>query len=205
MEPKWLTWAKEIQAISQNGLAYTKDIFDKERFERLRELSVEIINQYTEIDNEVIRDLFCNETGYQTPKVDVRGVIIKEEKILLVKEKNDGKWTLPGGWADYNLSIKENVTKEVFEESGYRVIPQKLIALQDRNKHNQPATAYGIYKAFVECEIIEGRFIPNHETAECDFFTPSNLPPLSEGRVTKEQILLCFNSINNNLSETIFD
>jgi hypothetical protein len=119
MEHKWLEWAKQIQAIAQAGLAYSKDVYDIERFQQLRELSIEIMAEHTETNKELIRTLFANETGYQTPKVDVRGVIFQDNKILLVKEKIDKKWTLPGGWADIGLTPAEAVKKEIFEEAGF--------------------------------------------------------------------------------------
>jgi len=205
MEPKWLTWGKELQSIAQNGLTYTKDKFDEERFQRIREISVEILGEYTGIDQTKIYDLFCNEVGYQTPKVDVRGVIFEGSKVLLVKEKMDGCWSLPGGWADYNLSIKENVVKELKEEAGFNVLPIRLIALLDRNKHNEPVTAYGIYKAFVHCEIQSGEFKANTETEESAFFNLNDLPQLSLGRNTKEQIEMCFESVSKKIEYTIFD
>ncbi|MBF4692016.1 NUDIX hydrolase [Fusibacter ferrireducens] len=205
MEPKWLTWSKELQSIAQNGLTYTKDAFDKERFQRIRDISVEIIHEYTDMDQKKIKDLFCNEKGYQTPKVDVRGVIYTDHKILLVREKSDGKWSLPGGWADYNLSIKENVMKEIEEEAGLVVKPIKLIALLNRNMHNQPVTAYGVYKAFVQCEVKEGSFKANVETEESGFFEMDKLPTLSSGRVTKEQLKMCVDSIVNDVKYTLFD
>ncbi|WP_141432594.1 NUDIX hydrolase [Bacillus sp. 03113] len=205
MEPKWLSWAKQLQSIAQAGLEYSKDKYDIERFQQIRNLSVEILSEYTGISNEKIQDLFCNETGYQTPKVDIRGAIFKEDKILLVKESIDGCWSLPGGWAEFNLSIKENIVKEAKEEAGLNVVPKRLIAVLDRNKHNEPVTAYGIYKIFVLCEMIDGRFEKNIETDESGFFSIADLPPLSVGRVTKKQIEMCFESKSNDNFLPIFD
>jgi len=205
VEPKWLTWAKQLQSIAQAGLTYSKDKFDIERFQQIRDLSVDILNEYTGINNEKIMDLFCNETGYQTPKIDIRGAIFKENKILLVKESFDGRWSMPGGWAEFNLSIKENIVKEVKEESGLNVIPKRLIAVLDRNKHNEPVTAYGIYKIFVLCELIDGVFEKNTETEESGFFSLTDLPPLSVQRNTKKQIEMCFESKSHDKFFTIFD
>lgn len=195
MAPKWLEWAKELQALSQAGIAYSKDPYDIERFERIRLLSAEIMVSYTDVDDQKLRDLFCNERGYQTPKVDVRGVVVKDEAILLVKEKLDGKWSLPGGWADVGLSAKENVIKEMREEAGLIVKANKLIAVLDRNKHNYPISAYGIYKIFIHCQVISGKFEENTETAESGYFTLDHLPELSTGRVTKEQIKMCIDGV----------
>ena len=121
METKWLNWAKKLQAIAQTGLEYSKDKFDIERFEQIRALSIEIMNEYTDIDHSKIRTLFANESGYQTPKIDIRAAVFKEDKILMVREQLDDKWSLPGGWADIDLSIYENVVKESMEEAGAKV------------------------------------------------------------------------------------
>jgi ADP-ribose pyrophosphatase YjhB (NUDIX family) len=205
METKWLSWAKRLQSIAQAGLTYSKDKYDIERFQQIRDISIEILNEYTEISNEKIKDLFCNETGYQTPKVDIRGAVFKDGKILLVKESIDGRWSLPGGWAEVNLSVKENVIKELREETGLNVVPKRLIAVLDRNKHNHPITPYGIYKIFVLCELIGGVFKKNIETVESGFFSLEDLPPLSLGRVTKEQIAMCFEAKYNDNFTAIFD
>lgn len=205
MEQKWLSWAKQLQSIAQAGLEYSKDKYDLERFQQIRDISVDILNEYTEISNDKIKDLFCNEVGYQTPKVDVRGAVFKDNKILLVKESIDGCWSLPGGWAEVNLSIKENVVKEAKEEAGVTVIPKKLIAVLDRNKHNKPISAYGIYKVFVLCELIDGAFEKNIETEESGFFSLEKLPPLSLGRNNEGQIEMCFKAYTENNFIPIFD
>ena len=132
---KWLKWAMELQAIAQAGLEYSKDVFDLERFEMIRELSVEIMEEYTDVEPEKLRELFANETGYATPKVDVRGIVFSEGKILLEKEKADGKWALPGGWGDIGYSPSEVAVKEVWEESGYVVEAKRLIAVIDKKFH----------------------------------------------------------------------
>jgi ADP-ribose pyrophosphatase YjhB (NUDIX family) len=203
-ESPWLKWAIELQFIAQAGLTYSKDSFDLKRFERIREISAEIMSMKSGLSIELVRDLFCNETGFQTPKLDTRAAIFNNDKILLVKEKN-GKWSLPGGWVDVNESIKSNIIKEVKEESGFNAIPVKLIAIQDRNKHNRPLYAYGICKVFVLCEIIDGEFAPNIETDERDFFDLENLPLLATEKNNKEQIELCFQAFHSANWETIFD
>lgn len=205
MEKKWLEWAKELQSIAQAGIEYSKDKYDVERFQKIRDLSVEIISEYTEIDYSKVRDLFANESGYQTPKVDVRGAIFKGNEILLVKEKLDNKWSMPGGWADVGLSIKENVVKEAMEEAGAEIEPKRIIAVLDRQKHINDDFPYSIYKIFVECDFIKGKHIGNIETSEARFFRLDNLPELSAGRNTKEQVELCFKARKQNKFETIFD
>lgn len=142
---KWLQWAIELQSLAQAGLTYGKDIYDRERYERVREISAEILSHMSELPTETVKNLFCNETGYQTPKLDTRAAIFKDERILLVRE-NNGKWSLPGGWCDVNISVAENTIKEVKEESGLDVIAKSIIAVQDRAKHNLPIYAYGYVK-----------------------------------------------------------
>ena len=188
---KWVDLIIELQSLAQAGLTYGKDIYDKERYKRIREISAEMMSDLTELPLEKINGLFCNEIGYQTPKIDTRAVIFKEDKILLVQE-NDGTWSLPGGWCDVNVSVAENTIKEVKEESGLDVIAEKIIAVQDRTKHNLPRYAYGICKIFMLCSVIGGRFEENVETIGFDYFTEDNLPILADAKNTKEQIQMCF-------------
>lgn len=140
MEEKWLAWSKELQALAQAGLTYGKDVFDKERYTRIREISAEILSVYTKMETKEIMDIFCKETGYQTPKLDSRAVIVQNDKILLVQEK-DGRWALPGGWIDVDQSIRSNTEKEVKEEAGLDVQAIRILMLHDRNKHNEPKYA----------------------------------------------------------------
>ncbi|MEG1748062.1 MAG: NUDIX hydrolase [Tannerellaceae bacterium] len=200
----WLKWAMEMQFIGQVGITYSKDCFDRERFERIRELSAEIMSLKSGMSSDIIRGLFCNETGFQTPKLDTRAAIFESGKILLVKER-DGKWSLPGGWVDVNQSIKSNTVKEVKEESGLDVVPVRLIALQDRNKHNSPPYPYGICKAFVQCQLVGGEFKPNIETTETAFFSQEELPILAEEKNNKAQINLCFEAYNSDSWDSVFD
>ena len=160
---KWLELIIEIQSLAQNGLAYTNNVYDKERFERLRNISAEMLSMKSDLSLEKVKDLFCNEKGYQTPKLDTRAVIFKDDKILLVKE-NNGTWSLPGGWVDVLESVASNTVKEAKEETGLDVVPKRIIAIQDRNKHNKPIYAYGICNVFVLCEVIGGKFEKNIET-----------------------------------------
>lgn len=188
---KWLEWAIELQSIAQAGLTYGRDAYDRERYERIREISAEMVANKTEISLEKVKDLFCNESGYQTPKLDTRAAIFDRGKILLVRE-NDGRWSLPGGWVDVNLSVKENTVKEVKEEAGLDVTADKIIAVQDRNKHNLPVYAYGICKIFVLCSLLGGQFVSNIETTGFAYFGREELPQLAVEKNTKEQIHMCF-------------
>lgn len=202
----WLAWAMELQFIAQAGITYSKDPFDLERFQRIRDISAEIMQAKSGWNLEKVKDVFCNETGFQTPKLDTRAAIFRKNKILLVQEKNK-TWSLPGGWVDVNESIRSNTVKEVQEESGYTVKPLHLIAVQDRSKHNQPAYAYGICKVFVHCEILgeNAEFIPNHETLKRGFFPLDALPPLATEKNTEAQIRLCFQAHGADYWETVFD
>ncbi|WNS77319.1 NUDIX hydrolase [Bacillus sp. DTU_2020_1000418_1_SI_GHA_SEK_038] len=205
MSNQWLEWAKRIQAISQAGLSFSKDIYDIERYKELRKISLEIMSEYTELEMNKLRDLFANETGYQTPKVDVRGVVFKNNQILMVKENIDDKWALPGGFCDIGLSPSENVVKEIKEESGYDVIPIKLIALLDKNKHPHPPEPYHYYKIFILCEIIGGEATIGIETNNIQFFSQHNLPQLSTNRNTESQINTLFEFLRTPEKETLFD
>ena len=202
---KWLKWAIEIQSLSQIGLTYTKDVYDRERYQRLREISAEMLAKKTEVSIEKVKDLFCHETGYQTPKLDTRAAIFRNNKILLV-HKNNGTWSLPGGWCDVLESVKSNTEKEVREETGINVKAVKIISIQDRNKHNKPVYAYGVCKIFVLCEVINGKFVENIETTEIRYFSLQDLPHnLAEEKTNKEQIEMCFKAYLNENWQTQFD
>ncbi len=202
---KWVAFAVEIQSIAQAGLTYGHDKYDLERYERLREISAEMLACKTDIPLEKVKGLFCNETGYQTPKVDTRAAIFKDGKILLVHE-NNGTWSLPGGWCDVNQSIAENTRKETLEEAGLEVSTARLIAVQDRNKHNKPLYAYGIVKVFLLCSVKSGAFAENIETTESRYFSEDEIPEnLAEEKVNKEQIRMCFRANEDENWKVLFD
>jgi len=201
---QWLQWAMELQALAQAGLTYSKDVYDLERFERIRQIAAEIISAKSDIPLGIVKDLFLNEKGYQTPKIDTRAAIFEDGKILLVQEK-DGRWTLPGGWCDVNLSAAENVIKEVKEEAGLDVTAELVIAVQDREKHNWPVYANKICKIFFLCSVIGGEFVPNSETTETRYFGLEELPNLATAKVTEEQIRMCFEAKDAEHWVTRFD
>ncbi len=204
MEP-WLKWAKEIQIIAQAGLTYTSNAYDVERYERLREISAEMLEEKSDMTLDQVKNLFCSETGYQTPKIDTRAAIFKENKILLVHE-NNGTWSLPGGWCDVLESIRSNTIKEVKEETGLDVRAIKIISIQDRNKHNTPIYAYGVCKVFVLCEVVGGKFLKNIETTETEYFSLEDIPSnLASEKTNKEQIKMCFEAYNDEKWQTLFD
>ena len=170
MNEKWLEWATRLQSIAQAGLTFGENQYDLDRYQQIRDLSVEILHEYTDIDHEKIRDLFACETGYQTPKVDIRAAVFKDDKILMVKEKVDGRWSLPGGWADVNTSVSESAVRECIEEAGAIVKPKRIIAVHLANKQNNFVYPFTIYKIIVECELVEYSFKENSETLGSGFF-----------------------------------
>jgi ADP-ribose pyrophosphatase YjhB (NUDIX family) len=205
MNEKWLKWVSELQSIAQAGLTYCTDKYDLDRYQQLRSLAVEILHEYTEIDHKKIRDLFASETGYQTPKTDIRAAVFKDDKILMVNERADGAWSLPGGWADVNTSVSESAIRECLEEAGAIVKPKRIIAIHLGNKHNNPLFPFTIYKIFVECELVENNFKENTETLGAGFFGPDNLPEISFERNTPDQIKMCFEAKRSEVFEALFD
>ncbi|PJN88614.1 NUDIX hydrolase [Bacillus sp. mrc49] len=205
MEPKWLEWAKQLQSIAQAGLAYSKDVYDLERFEALRNISIEILAQQTELDMAVIKDLFANETGYATPKVDIRAAVFKDKKILMVREKTDDRWALPGGWADIGYTPGEVAVKEVKEESGFDVKAVRLLGVLDKKCHPHPPSSYHVYKIFIQCEVIGGQPREGVETSAVGFFAENALPVLSIERNTQAQIEMAFKSVRKPYRPVYFD
>ncbi|MBU2444606.1 MAG: NUDIX hydrolase [Bacteroidetes bacterium] len=205
MTPKWLEWAQKLQSLAQSGLNYTKNEFEIERYNLIREIASEIISLQTGEDKSEINKFFASEAGHSTPKVDVRGVVFKENKILLVKEKVDGKWTLPGGWADVGSTPSENVEREVFEESGYLVKTKKVLAVYDRNKQGHTPFIYHLYKIFFLCELTGGEAKASNETLDVRFFGEDELPELSTGRITSKQIKRFFEHLRDPNLSTDFD
>lgn len=188
---RWLNWAVELQSLAQAGLTYGRDAYDRERYQRIREVAAEMMAHMGDLPLEKVKDLFCGETGYQTPKLDTRAAIFQDGKILLVRE-NNGKWSLPGGWCEVNLSVAENTVKEVKEEAVLDVTADRIIAVQNRAKHNLPRYAYGVCKIFVQCSITGGQFEPNIETTESRYFLPDELPELAAEKNNEEQLRMCF-------------
>lgn len=201
---KWLQWAVELQSIAQAGLYYGTDVFDKERYQRVRDIAAEMLCCQTDLPLERVKELFCNETGYQTPKLDSRAAVFQNGKILLVKERN-GTWALPGGWVDVDLSVKENIIKEIKEEAGLDVKAEMVIAVQDREKHNRPVYAYKVCKIFVLCTAVGGTFAANNETVDSGYFGMEELPELAAEKNNTEQIQMCFDAYHSENWKTMFD
>jgi ADP-ribose pyrophosphatase YjhB (NUDIX family) len=194
----WLDVAKRIQAIAQAGLTYAENGYDQERYAELQSISLQILQQLTDEPIDKIRQLFTNEVGYQTPKVDVRSVVFEGDKILMVKEKIDGHWSLPGGWADVGYTPNEVAVKEAWEETGLIVEAVRLLAVLDKKMHAHPPSPFYTYKLFILCRATGGALAQESvETSEVGFFDEHHLPPLSLDRITADQIRLMFKLYRN--------
>lgn len=197
MKYNWLDVAKQLQSIAQAGLTYCENMYDIDRYEQIRAIGQEIIHDFTKADMETIRNLFSNENGYQTPKVDIRGVVFSENKILMVREKIDNCWALPGGWADVGYSPKEVAVKEIWEEAGLKTQAVRLLSVFDYKHHPHPPSPYHVYKFFILCRIVGGKAQPGYETSDVFFYERDNLPQLSLPRNTKQQLKLMFEYHDN--------
>ncbi|MFN8528351.1 MAG: NUDIX hydrolase [Anaerolineae bacterium] len=215
--PNWLDWARRLQAISQSGIFYARQFnldFDRERYEQIGRIAAEMIaaSEGGTVDALThLEDTFAPQAGHATPKVDVRGVVFHDDKLLLVQEKLDHlRWTLPGGWADINDAASESAVREVWEETGYRARAVKLLALYDRNRHGHPPHLFHVYKAFFRCELTgEPRtlFESNLESGDVGWFAEDEIAglDLSVGRVTPSQIARFFEHLRHPELPTDFD
>jgi len=196
--PQWLGWARRLQAIAQIGIEYCKDPYDRQRYEEIQRLAAEMTAKSAGLaDIGPLVDLFKNEVGYATPKIDIRTAVFDQDRILLVRERADGLWTLPGGWADIGESPSSAAVREVKEESGYEIVVRKLAAVYDRDKHGHPPMAYHVYKFFFIGELCGGRAEPSLETSGVEFLGEDELPPLSMTRVTPAQLKHMFGHFRN--------
>ncbi|HET9908731.1 MAG TPA: NUDIX hydrolase N-terminal domain-containing protein [Anaerolineales bacterium] len=201
---KWMEWAREIYSLSQVGLTYNKNDFDIERYKRLQEISAEIIASQSELEMETILESFSMQAGYVTPKIDVRGAVVHNNKILLIQEKMDEKWAMPGGWADLGNAPASVAEREVWEESGYRVKAEKVVAVIDANRI-QPMEFYHAYKIIFLCKLLDGEPRVSHETLAVDFFDLNDLPPLSMYRTNENMLSEVFAHVENPDRRTLFD
>ncbi|HLO17903.1 MAG TPA: NUDIX hydrolase [Anaerolineales bacterium] len=202
--PQWLAWAQEIFSLSQAGLSYSKNEFDIERYKRLQEITAEMIANQSELEKEAILESFSMQVGYITPKIDVRGAVIHDNKILLIQERMDGRWAMPGGWADLGNSPASVAEREVWEESGYRVKAEKVVAVIDANRI-EPLEFYHAYKIIFLCELLGGEPRTSYETLAVDFFDPNHLPPLSSYRTNEDMLQEVFAHVKNPNRSTAFD
>jgi len=203
--PHWLAWAREIQAISQSGLTYSSSEYETERYRRLTEIAAEIVQEYTGLAKEGLMQDFLGQPGYATPKVDVRGAVVRDDKILLVQERVDGRWCMPGGWADVGDLPSATVAREVWEESGFRVVPRKVVGVFDANRSGRPLNLYHAYKIVFLCEITGGEARPSNETLGVGFFARDDLPPLSSNRTNERHLAEVWAHLHDPDLPTAFD
>jgi ADP-ribose pyrophosphatase YjhB (NUDIX family) len=186
--PRWLAWAREIQALSQTGLTFSTSDYETQRYRRLAEIAAEIVRAHTGLPEERLLQDFYMQPGYATPKVDVRGAIVRDDQILLVQERVDGRWCMPGGWADVGDLPSEMVVREVWEESGFHVVPRKVVGVFDANRSGRPLELYHAYKVIFLCDLNGGEPRPSSETLDVGFFPFDDLPPLSANRTHQRHL-----------------
>lgn len=201
---QWIEWAREIFSLSQAGLTYSKNEFDLERYRRLQEITAEMIASQSELEKQSVLESFSMQVGYATPKIDVRGAVVHEGRILLIQERADGRWSMPGGWADLGNPPASVAEREVWEESGYRVKAEKVIAVLDANRI-APMEFYHAYKLIFLCRLVGGEPRISHETLAVDFFDPNKLPPLSLFRTDEAMLQEVFAHVHDPLRRTAFD
>lgn len=202
--PKWMDWAREIFSLSQSGITYSGNQYDIERYKRLQDITAEMIASQSAISKEAALDSFSMQAGYITPKVDVRGAVVRDGKILLIQERADGNWAMPGGWADLGDSPRSVAEREVWEESGFRVKAEKVVAVIDANRI-EPMEFYHAYKIIFLCRLLDGEPRTSYETLAVDFFDLNHLPPLSSYRTDEEMLREVFAHIADPSRSTAFD
>lgn len=205
MDLRWLEWGQQLQAIAQTGINYTDGVFDRERYKSIQAIAAQMLATYSNVEPSYVLDLFTREVGYATPKVAVRGAVFCDDRLLLVRERDDGFWTLPGGWADVGESPGEAIVREVFEESGYQTRAMKLLAVYDNRKHGHPPSLHHSYKLFIHCELLGGSPSENIETDAVGFFSENEIPQLSLNRVVPTQITRLFEHYRQPDLPTDFD
>jgi ADP-ribose pyrophosphatase YjhB (NUDIX family) len=203
--PQWLRWAREIHQIGETGLYYSSNEFDRQRFERLVDISAEMMKEHLDESYEQVRAALNAQPGYITPKVDVRGAVFKDDQILMVKEFTDGLWSLPGGWADVNDAPSDMVEREVREETGLIVKARKMVGVYEANHDREPVNVFHSYKLLFLCEIISGSLQPSYETPDVRFYSLAELPPLSIHRTQERYIREAYRHLQDPSLATVFD
>lgn len=203
--PTWLIWAREIQALAQTGCQYAGNEYNLERYQRLAEIAAKIVNQHTDLPYEPMLDVFRSQMGYATPRVDVRAAVFKDGKLLLVRERMDGGWTMPGGWADVGEGPSQAAEREVCEEAGFQVKAHKVIGVYDANRTG-PLEIFHAYKILFHCDLLSGEARPSLETTEVAFYGQDEIPSHLSGERTKpRQIADAFHSLLDPSMPTVFD
>lgn len=203
--PRWLEWAREIQALAQTGHHYSEDDYHRLRYSRLMEIAAEIVSEYSSLDYPLLIGSFRAQIGYATPRVDVRGAVFKDGKLLLVRERADGGWTLPGGWADVGDVPSQAAEREVWEEAGFRVKACRVIGVYDANR-NRPLELFHAFKIVFLCDLISGEARPSDETSEVNFYGQDEIPIVLSGERTQvRHILDAFACLEKPDLPTVFD
>jgi ADP-ribose pyrophosphatase YjhB (NUDIX family) len=203
--PRWLEWAREIQALSQTGIHYSENEYQRQRYQRLTEIAAEMVNEYTGLDISALMSAFRVQKGYATPKIDVRGAVFKGDKLLLVRERQDNGWTMPGGWADVGDVPSQAAEREVWEEAGFRVKASRVIGVYDANRVG-PLELFHAFKLVFLCDLIDGEARTSNETSEVAFFGKNEIPPDLSGERTKpRQIRDAYAALENPTASTIYD
>ena len=203
--PAWLRFAEKVQAIAQTGLAYASDPYDRERYQELRGIAVEMVARGSGVPVAEVQVAFASGIGYPTPKVDVRAVVFRGDELLLVRERRSGRWTFPGGWADVGDTPGAAAERETLEESGYRVRATKLIALLDKARHEHPPSIDYTYKVLIACRLEGGEPATSHEIDAVGFFPRTAIPELDLDRTTPGQIELAWGHHEDPSRPTDFD
>jgi ADP-ribose pyrophosphatase YjhB (NUDIX family) len=203
--PRWLHWARMLQALAQTGLTYTDSHYDRDRYRKLQQVAIEILEAHTGEKPEVLQQWVQVQPGYVTPKVDVRGACFKDGRILMVRERTDGRWSLPGGWADVDEGPSSSAEREIREESGYLARAQKIIGVFDANRDGRPLPLFHAFKIIFLCEITGGAPEASSETDACEFFARDAIPPLSGSRTTQRQLAECFAHLEDPARPSAFE
>ncbi len=205
MKNNWIELTKRMRAIARTGLTYSKNEFDLQRYREMERVSLEMMASYSDSAPEKVGDLFAGEEGYPTPKLDIRAAVFREDRLLMVREREDNRWALPGGWVEIGLTPSQAVVKEVREETGFEVVTDRLLAMLDTRLHSHPQSPHHIYKVFFRCEITGGKAETGIETSEVSFFARDDLPPLSVKRNTVSQLKMLFGFLDHPEQDAIFD
>lgn len=203
--PQWLEWAREIQGLCQTGLTFASTDYETQRYIRLNEIAAEIVASHTKESVESLVENFSAQPGYATAKIDVRGAVVRDGKILLVQERRDERWAMPGGWADVGDIPSEMVAREVLEESGFEVVPRKVVAVLDANRGGRPLEFFHAYKIIFLCDIAGGEARPSDETMDVGFFSFDELPPLSMQRTNEKHLAEVRSHLSDDTRPAAFD
>ena len=203
--PQWLEWAREIQQLSQTGLAFAITDYEKKRYKRLIELTAEMVDYSTKLDKPAVEKVLMEQPGYATPKIDVRAAVINENKILLVQERTDNMWAMPGGWADVGDFPSQVAIRETKEESGFDVKPRKVAGVYDANRTGGRLEFFHAFKIVFLCDLIGGEARASNETIDVKFFSFEELPPLSKNRTNNNHLEEIQFHLKDSIRQTFFD